>query len=125
MTTNKHNLNKEKTAMKNIVNSITNQDPTMNINMKMQHCSITNVNGFQYLTLPETNLMDYVGEDKNIETAASAVRDETTDPHLTVSQTKVEMCNYILESDEMKEIVRQNLLRGVYSHEAIAVEMNL
>ena len=108
-------------------------DPSMNplttqereSNSQIQHCTITKVNGFQYLTLPETKLMDYVVEDKNIETAVSAVRDETNDPHLPVSEIRVEMCNYILESDEMKELIRQDLLRGVYNPEAIAADMNL
>ena len=107
-------------------------DPSMNqyatqeheSNSQIQHCMIKKVNGFQYLTLPETKLMDYVVEDKNIEKAASAVRDETIAPHLPVSEIKIEMCNYILESDEMKDIICQDLLRGVYSPEAIAADTN-
>ena len=88
-------------------------------NSQIQRCTITTVNGFQYLTLPETKLMDYVVEDSNIETAARAVRDKAFEAYLPVSEIKVEMCNYILKSAEMKEIIRQDLLRGVYSPEAI------
>lgn len=128
MTIDKLKLNKKKTAMKNIVNTNdtnTNQNTTMNTNMQIQLCTITTVNGFQYLTSPETKLMDYIVEEKNIAAAASAVRDEAFDSLLPVSESRVDMCNSILESDEMREIIRQDLLRGIYSPETIAADMNL
>ena len=92
MTIDKLKLNKKKTAMKNIVNTNdtnTNQNTTMNTNMQIQLCTITTVNGFQYLTSPETKLMDYIVEEKNIAAAASAVRDEAFDSLLPVSETLV------------------------------------
>ena len=91
----------------NIFGDYNMNDKERAFNPEPPKCTVTTVNGFQYLTIPETKLMDYVVDDSNIETAARAIYDEAFDSLLPDSEIKVAVCNSILESYEMKEIIRQ------------------
>ena len=108
-------------------------DPSMNpfttqereSNSRFQRCTLTVVNGLPYPTIPGTDLMDWIAAETNIVGAIETVHNEVKDSPLPDSKIKVKVCNSILESDEMMETIRQDLLRGVYSPETIAADMNL
>ena len=94
-------------------------------NSRFQRCTLTKVNGLPYPTIPGTDLMDWIAAETNIVGAIETVYNEVKNMFLPDSEIKVKVCNSILESDEMMETIRQDLLRGVYSPEAIATDMNL
>ena len=94
-------------------------------NSRFQRCTLTKVNGLPYPTIPGKDLMDWIAAETNIVEAIETVHNEVKNMFLPDSKIKVKVCNSILESDEMMDIIRQDLLQGVYSPEAIAADMNL
>ena len=90
------------------------------------HSDVTTVDGKEYLTICGTNLMDYVVADDIIESASLEIyREETLGLQRFNSSHREKICTSIMESKQMRDILRHDLLQGVYSSKTIVTDLGL
>lgn len=130
------NSNKEKTTMNTMNTMNTANQPTPELaqlvfqdmphmaqrKSEFPHCKSAKAGNLFYPVIANDNLMEHIVSDENIVAAACKVKRHAFNPSGSEHGIVKKACDLIINYPNFRQIIRQNLLKGIYCPEGIVFD---